>query len=164
MVHRQTPIVSAIPGVHGNCDRLVFVIKRDHPFQNGDTVGFRAGYASRILSDPKGDLMPLGGHPAIQLVILAPSKLHTDRNGYVISPSQLQSASSQEDDGSFNELQWVKLGGSFEGQTQLVISVRDEHPFAAFSQVDAHGNLLVILDVAARAHGNVPSPAPVSSN
>lgn len=153
--------MSATPGVHGNCDRLVLVLKGGHPFPRGTKLGIDARYARTIRTDPKGDLVPLEGRPAIKLVILAPSHLPV-HNGYVVSPDQLRNIAASVNS-SFKEIQWVKFGGSFEGHTTLVVSVRDRHPFAAFVSVDRQGNLVVVLDVAALAHGDMPSPAPSST-
>jgi hypothetical protein len=120
----------------------VFVIKGAHPAD----AGFRAEYAQSITTDPKGDSVDLEGHPAIRLVILAPSHLAVV-SGYVFSPGYL-AAVAKSLHSSYKELRWVKFAGSFEGQTTLVISVEHRRPFEAFTALDNSGNLVMVLDVA----------------
>jgi len=142
-VHQTAPIVtSGPPGIHDNCDRLVLILRGASPAH----VGFTAGYTQSIVTEPKGDPVDLEGHPAIRLVVLAPSRLAVS-GGYVFSPSYLQ-AVAKSLHSSYKELRWVKFAGSSEGQTTLVISVDDQRPFEAFTTFDNAGNLVLVLDIA----------------
>lgn len=115
-------ITSVRAGRHECYDRLVFDV-------NGSVPGWSVKYVDKVLSEGKGDVLPVTGGAKLEVIIRAPSA--TNRMPSVAG---------------FTTFRSVVYGGSFEGQTTVGLGVRARLPFRVFSLSQPHS--MVVIDVA----------------
>ena len=117
-------VVDVRAGRHDCYDRLVVVV-------GGQDISFGSydvRYVPEITEDGSGDVVPVRGGAALQVVVRAPAY---DENGN----ATYEPADPLEvvDVRSFSTFRQVAWAGSFEGQTTLGVGVRARLPFRVFS-------------------------------
>lgn len=132
------PLYRVRAGGHGCFDRVVFDV-------NGPgNVGYVVRYAPVVLSDPKGEPLPVPGGAVLQVVILAGQSGPTfGRTGdYLIPPRRVAGRTV---------LRAVRFAGSFEGQCTFAVGVRAVLPFRVFTVLDRRDQVRqVVVDIARR--------------
>lgn len=111
-------------GSHACFDRLVVDL-------TGGTAGYRVAYVARVLTEGKGDAVPLRGGARLQIVVLAPSA-----RGRLPLPVVT----------GLRTFRQVAYAGSFEGQSTLGLGVRARLPFRVFTLAGSRPRL--VIDVA----------------
>lgn len=141
-VMTTAPLYLVRAGQHPCYDRVVFDINGPAP------AGYAVKYVPQVLSDPKGEPVPVTGGAVLQVVVRAPI-WGTDTQGHqpwrklpavgddLVSPAQIAGWSS---------LREVKFAGSFEGQTTLAVGVRGRLPFRVLITGDP-GYQHIVLDI-----------------
>jgi hypothetical protein len=134
------PLYLVRAGQHPCYDRVAFDINGPAP------AGYAVKYAPQVLSDPKGEPVPVTGGAVLQVVVRAPI-WGTDTQGHqpwrkppavgddLLSPAQIA---------GWNSLRRVKFAGSFEGQTTLAAGVRTRLPFRVPITSDASYQHIVL--------------------
>ena len=137
------PLYLVRAGQHACYDRVVFDINGPAP------VGYAVRYVTQVISDPKGNPVPVTGGAVLQVVARAPI-WGTDTQGHqpwrkpptigddLVSPAQVRGWAS---------LRGVKFAGSFEGQTTVAIGVRTRLPYRVLITGDSSYRHIV-LDIA----------------
>lgn len=132
-------------GQHPCYDRVVFDI-------NGPAAaGFAVHYVPVVLSDAKGDPIPVPGGATLQVVVRAP-ELGADNSGhapgrvlantgdFLVPPTQVATWAS---------LRAVRFAGSFEGQSTFAVGVRTTLRFRTLTDLDSRNQVRhLILDIA----------------
>lgn len=115
-------------------DRLVLDVAGTTSF---DAWGVR--YVDQVLTDAKGDVLPLRGGAFLQIVLQAPAQLGTANPGELVGVTGY---------GTFRQ---VALAGNFEGVTSIGLGVRARLPYRVFTLPGIPGNAngtRVVIDVA----------------
>lgn len=130
-------------GRHACYDRVVFDI-------NGpQAVGLAARYVPVVLVDPTGTPVPVAGRAVLQVTVRAPI-LGVDSQGHQPwrkAPTVGQSLVSASDISGWRSLRAVTFAGSFEGQTNVAVGVREKLPFRVL-MTSERGYRHVVLDIA----------------
>jgi hypothetical protein len=139
-VMTTAPLYLVRAGQHPCYDRVVFDINGPAP------AGYAVKYVPQVLSDPKGEPVPVTGGAVLQVVVRAPI-WGTDTQGHqpwrkppavgydLLSPAQIA---------GWNSLRRVKFAGSFEAQTTLAVGVRSRLPFRVLITSDASYQHIVL--------------------
>ncbi|MFG1644611.1 hypothetical protein ACGFMK_30370 [Amycolatopsis sp. NPDC049252] len=131
-------------GRHACYDRVVFAL-------NGSAaVGFAIRYAPVVITDPKGDRLPVPGGATLELIVRAPA-LGSDDAGH--QPGRVLAATGDyvvpaAQVAGWPSLRGVRFGGSFEGETTFAVGVRAKVPFRLFTQFGADRIRRVVVDIA----------------
>jgi hypothetical protein len=124
------PTLTDVRSGHHDCfDRLVIDVA------GSPGVGYRVQYVTEVLSDAKGDVVPLRGAADLQVVLFTGS-------------SMLRNSSELVSTAGFPTLLQVASAGGFEGRTALGVGVRAHLPFRVFTLAGPGSGGRVVLDVA----------------
>jgi hypothetical protein len=115
-------------GRHATYDRVVFGF-------TGGIPGYSVSYVSSVISDPKGDVVPLPGRAFARIVFHPASAYPTYQGPTVISPM-------------FPTLLQIKRAGDFEGYLSFGLGLSSR---AGFNVLTLTGPDRVVVDV---AHGS----------
>lgn len=115
-------------GPHECYDRLVVDI-------DGPAAGYNVRYVDQVLTEGKGDVVPLAGGAKLNVVIRHPNYSST-----VPVKGTLRYVSG------FQTFRAVKYAGSFEGQTTIGLGVRARLPFRVWRIQGGHS--MIVIDVA----------------
>lgn len=115
-------------GRHACYDRLVI----DLAGQDQSFGSYDVRYVRKVREDGSGEVVPLRGGAALQVVVRAPAY---DENG---DPTYVPGNRAElVDVAGFSTFRQVAWAGSFEGQTTLGLGVRSRLPFRVFSLAGA---------------------------
>lgn len=131
-------IVGVRSGQHPCFDRLVVDL-------NGrGSLGYDVRYVTQVHSEGVGDVVPVRGGAAIQIVARAPAyNPFTGKDTYrPADPRELANLTG------FATLRQVAYAGSFEGQTTLALGVRARLPMRVFVLAGPGGGQRLVIDVA----------------
>jgi hypothetical protein len=124
------PTLTDVRSGHHDCfDRLVIDVA------GSPGVGYRVQYVPVVLSDAKGDVVPLRGAADLQVVLYT-------------ADTELGNGSELVSTAGFPTLLQVASAGGFEGQTALGVGVRAHLPFRVFTLAGPGSGGRVVLDVA----------------
>jgi hypothetical protein len=124
------PTLTGVRAGHHACfDRLVVDVA------GSPGVGYRVQYVPEVLSDAKGDVVPLRGAADLQVVLFTES-------------SRLRNSSKLVSTAGLPTLLQVASAGGFEGQTDLGVGVRARLPFRVFTLAGPGSGGRVVIDVA----------------
>jgi hypothetical protein len=124
-------------GQHDCYDRLVV----DLAGTSG--AGYSVQYVPEVISDPKGDPVPLRGGAFLQIVVRVPAY---DQNGNsTYHPSDPQELVNTV---GYRTFQQVAFAGSFEGITSLGLGVRARLPFRVLDLAGPGSGGRLVIDVA----------------
>ena len=126
-------------GRHTCFDRLVI---------DGPAGGFTSHvrYVSNVLSQGKGDVVPLRGGAKIEIVLRANAyNTNTGKPTYV--PANWRELTNVTGYSTFRQVSW---GGSFEGYTTIGLGVRARLPMRVFNLAGPGGRSRLVIDVAHR--------------
>lgn len=130
-------------GRHACYDRVVFDI-------NGpEAVGFAVRYVPVVMVDPTGTPVPVAGRAVLQVTMRA-RILGADNQGHQPwrpTPSVGQSLVAASGISGSTSLRAVTFAGSFEGQTNVAVGVREKLPFRVLVTSE-RGYRHVVLDIA----------------
>jgi hypothetical protein len=115
-------------------DRLVFDIAGTTSFD-----AWRVGYVAHVLTDPRGDVLPLRGGAFLEIVLQNPGYLGADNRSELVNVS------------GYRTFRQVSLAGDFEGVTSVGLGVRARLPYRVFTLpgIPGHANgTRVVIDVA----------------
>lgn len=129
-------------GRHACYDRVVFDI-------NGpQAVSAVARYVPFVLADGSGQVVPVPGRAALEVIVRAPV-LGADNEGHQpwrkVPPVGQNLVASSEISG-WSSLRAVKFAGSFEGQTTMAVGARERLPFRV-SVTSERLHQHVVLDI-----------------
>jgi len=131
------PITNVRAGRHTCFDRLVVDVR-------GNGLGYTVRYASQVLSQGQGAVIPLRGGAKLDVVITAPTyNINTGRSTF--SPANLRELVNV---GGFSTFRQIASGGSFEGFTSIGLGVRARLPMRAFILAGAGTGSRLVIDVA----------------
>lgn len=117
-------------GHHDCFDRIVIAV--DTP----DLVGFHVGYVDGVVSQGKGEAVPVAGGAVLDVVIDAP-----------VSNADLFNGLGFVADG-WSALREYKYAGSFEGVTEFAVGTSAKLPFAVYHLPTPDGKMRVVIDIA----------------
>jgi hypothetical protein len=117
-------------GQHATYDRVVFRF-------SGGIPGYTAGYVSDVLSDPKGDVVPLPGQAFLHIVFHRASGYHSYTGPASITPI-------------YPALLQVRAAGDFEGYLSFGAGLSQRAGFRVFTLTHPYR---VVVDV---AHASLP--------
>lgn len=130
-------------GRHACYDRVVFDI-------NGpQAVGVAVRYVPVVLVDPTGTPVPVAGRAVLQVTVRAPI-LGVDSEGHQpwrTAPKVGQSLVPSSGISGWKSLRAVTFAGSFEGQTNMAVGVREKLPFRVLVTSE-RGYRHVVVDIA----------------
>ncbi|WP_299033793.1 hypothetical protein [uncultured Pseudokineococcus sp.] len=126
-------------GRHGCFDRLVVDV-------DGDVEGYFVAYVDQVRRPGSGDVVPLRGGAALQVVPYVPTYDVEDGSATYepADPDELV------DVAGYRTFRQVALAGSFEGTTDLGLGVRARLPFRAFVLDGPGDGSRLVVDVAHR--------------
>jgi hypothetical protein len=131
-------LVNVRAGQHPCFDRLVLDVA------TGGTA--RVRYVPNVLSQARGDVVPLRGGARLEIVALVPDyNVNTGQSTY--HPARL---SELVDVCGFRTFRQAAYGGSFEGYTTIGLGVRARLPFRAFGLTGPGDRVRIVIDVAHR--------------
>lgn len=125
-------------GRHTCYDRLVVDVQ-------GSAAGYDVRYVPQVVTEGKGDVVPLRGGARLQVVVKAPAYDSAGRATFVP-----RSSSEVVGVAGYRTLRQVAWAGSFEGQTTLGVGVRARLPFRVFVLDGPGTGSRVVVDVAHR--------------
>jgi hypothetical protein len=130
-------------GRHACYDRLVIYVG-----EAGGLDSYDVRYVPVVTAEGSGDVVPLRGRAALQVVVRAPAYDQYGQATYSpANPSELARV------GGYRTFRQVAWAGSFEGQTTLGLGVRARLPFRVFMLFGPPGvgpDMRVVVDVAHR--------------
>jgi hypothetical protein len=115
-------IVAIRVGKQEGFDRLVIEL-------NAPGAGYDIRYVENVLTDGKGDLVPLKGDAKLRIVVRAPNH---DENARVTYQAKSGEPLPNVNVTDFNIFRDAKWAGSFEGQSTIGLGVRTQLPFNVF--------------------------------
>jgi hypothetical protein len=131
------PITNVRAGRHTCFDRLVVDVR-------GNGAGYKVKYASQVLSQGQGAVIPLRGGAKLDVVITAPTNdINTGRSTY--SPANRRELVNV---AGFSTFRQIASGGSFEGFTTIGLGVRARLPMRAFILAGPGTGSRLVIDVA----------------
>ena len=131
------PITNVRAGRHTCFDRLVVDVW-------GNGAGYTVRYASQVLSQGRGAVIPLRGGAKLDVVITAPTyDINTGRSTY--SPANDRELVNV---AGFSTFRQIASGGSSEGYTTIALGVRARLPMRAFILAGPGTGSRVVIDVA----------------
>ena len=124
-------------GRHTCYDRLVI---------DGPAGGFTSHvrYVTNVLSQGKGDVVPLRGGAKIEIVIMA-NDYNIDTGKATYTPPNPRELSNVTGYATFRQVAW---GGSFEGYTTIGLGVRARLPMRVFNLAGPGDRSRLVIDVA----------------
>jgi len=133
------PITNVRAGRHTCFDRLVVDVR-------GNGAGYTVRYASQVLSQGQGAVIPLRGGAKLDVVITAPTyDINTGTSTY--SPANRRELVNVT---GFSTFRQIASGGSFEGFTTIGLGVRARLPMRAFILAGPGAGSRLVIDVAHR--------------
>ncbi|MFF4585990.1 hypothetical protein [Streptomyces sp. NPDC001388] len=130
-------ITNARTGRHDCYDRFVV----DVPGADADQLGYTVRYVDRLIQDPTGDPIPVGGGAIIEVIVRAPA--YNPETGTPTYPGRAGQPLPGVNLTGYRTFRDAKFAGSFEGQSQFGLGVRARLPFRVL-QLDGH----LVVDVA----------------
>ena len=124
-------------GQHDCYDRLVV----DLAGTSG--AGYLVQYVPEVISDPKGDPVPLRGGAFLQIVVRVPS--YDQAGNSTFNPADPQELVNTTGYATFRQ---AASAGGFEGTTQFGLGVRARLPFRVFNPAGPGSGGRLVLDVA----------------
>lgn len=130
-------ITNVRTGRHTCYDRLVI---------DGPAGGFtsRVRYVSNVLSQGKGDVVPLRGGAKIEIVVRA-NDYNINTGVPTYTPANRRELTNVTGYSTFRQVAW---GGSFEGYTTIGLGVRARLPIRVFNLAGPGGRSRLVIDVA----------------
>jgi len=106
----------------------------------------RVRYVTNVLSQGKGDVVPLRGGARLEVVALVPDyNINTGQGTY--RPANRKELVNV---GGFRTFRQLAYGGSFEGYTTIGLGVRARLPFRVFGLPGPGERSRIVIDVAHR--------------
>jgi hypothetical protein len=134
----QPSLVNVRAGQHPCFDRLVLDIAK------GGSA--RVRYVADVLTQGKGDVVPLRGGARLDIVTLVPAyDINTGQPTY--RPANIRELVNVS---GFRTFRQVGYGGSFEGCTSIGLGVRARLPFRVFGLTGPGDRSRIVIDVAHR--------------
>jgi hypothetical protein len=131
-------LVNVRAGQHPCFDRLVLDVAK------GGSA--RVRYVTNVLSQGKGEVVPLRGGARLEVVALVPDyNINTGQDTY--RPANRNELVNV---GGFRTFRQVAYGGSFEGYTTIGLGVRARLPFRVFGLPGPGERSRIVIDVAHR--------------
>ncbi|SEL82800.1 hypothetical protein SAMN04515665_12077 [Blastococcus sp. DSM 46786] len=129
-------------GRHACFDRLVVDLHGP-----AAATGYSVRYVDAVHQEGTGDVVPLAGGAALQVVVHSPAY-----DGYGRATYLPPSRSEVVDVDGFRTLEQVAWAGSYEGRTTLGVGTRARLPFRTFTLIGAPGDdaVRLVIDVAHR--------------
>ncbi|MCF6508613.1 hypothetical protein E9549_14535 [Blastococcus sp. MG754426] len=129
-------------GRHACFDRLVVDLHGP-----ATPTGYSVRYVGAVQQEGTGDVVPLAGGAALEVVVHSPAHDRHGRATY-LPPSRGEVV----DVDGFRTLEQVAWAGSYEGRTTLGVGTRARLPFRTFTLVGAPGDdaVRLVIDVAHR--------------
>jgi hypothetical protein len=135
---RQPSLVNVRAGRHACFDRLVLDI--------GKGGSARVRYVTNVLTQGKGDVVPLRGGARLEIVALvAAYDINTGQSTY--RPANIGELVNVT---GFQTFRQVGYGGSFESTTSIGLGVRARLPFRVFGLTGPGDRSRIVIDVAHR--------------
>jgi hypothetical protein len=131
-------LVNVRAGQHPCFDRLVLDVAKG--------ASARVRYVTNVLSQGKGDVVPLRGGARLEVVALVPDyNINTGKPTYQpANRSELVNVTG------FQTFRQIAYGGSFEGSTTIGLGVRARLPFRVFGLTGPGDRSRIVVDVAHR--------------
>ena len=127
-------ITNVRSGRHACFDRLVV---------DGASVG-SARYVSAVLTQGKGDAIPLRGGAKIEIIVRA-NNFNLDTGAVTYNPKNPRELTNVTGYSTFRQVAW---GGSFEGYTTIGLGVRARLPMRIFTLAGPGSSSRLVIDVA----------------
>jgi hypothetical protein len=135
---QQLSLVNLRAGQHPCFDRLVLDVA------TGGSA--RVQYVTNVLTQGKGDVVPLRGGARLEIVALVPDyNINTGQPTY--RPANFRELVNV---CGFRTFRQVGYGGSFEGYTSIGLGVRARLPFRVFGLTGPGDRSRIVIDVAHR--------------
>ncbi len=111
---------------------------------SGKGAGYTVRYVSQVLTEGKGEVLPLRGGARLQVVIKAPAySINTGTSTY--NPANSRELVSVT---GFSTFRQIAFGGTFEGYTTIGLGVRARLPMRTFILSGPGTGSRVVIDVA----------------
>jgi hypothetical protein len=135
---QQSSLVNVRAGQHPCFDRLVLDVAQG--------AGVRVRYMTNVLTQGKGDVVPLRGGARLEIVARVPDyNINTGQPTY--RPANVTELVNV---WGFRTFRQVGYGGSFEGCTSIGLGVRARLPFRVFGLTGPGDRSRIVIDVAHR--------------
>jgi len=135
---QQPSLVNVRAGRHACFDRLVLDVAKG--------ASARVRYVTNVLTQGKGDGVPLRGGARLEVVALVPAyNINTGQPTY--RPANFTELVNVD---GFRTFQQVGYGGSFESCTSIGLGVRARLPFRVFGLTGPGDRSRIVIDVAHR--------------
>jgi hypothetical protein len=135
---QQQSLVNVRAGQHPCFDRLVLDVAK------GGSA--RVQYVTNVLTQGKGDVVPLRGGAKLEIVALVPT-YNTNTGQPTFQPANGKELVNT---CGFRTFRQVGYGGSFEGYTSIGLGVRARLPFRVFGLTGPGDRSRIVIDVAHR--------------
>ena len=130
-------VTNARTGRHDCYDRFVV----DVPGATAAELGYSVGYVTRLIQDPSGKPIPIGGGAILDIRVNAPA--YNPETGAATYPGRVGQPLPGVNLTGYRTFRDTRYAGSFEGQTQFGLGVRARLPFRVLP-LDGH----LVVDVA----------------
>lgn len=136
-VSSLAPLTNVRTGQHDCFDRVVFDFR-------GSGTGYNVMYADRVLSQGRGDVLPVAGGARLSVELVAPAydvATGVPTFDHAVGDHVANVA-------GYQTLRDIVYGGSFEGHTTFAVGVRARLPLRVFTLAGPDGGSRIVIDVA----------------